>query len=120
MSATQKERQAVSPFCNTSYICQICHKTWKANPDDPFNPLKLPTIAVKNGLEFPELPPCLTELTALEAKCGSPNLEFLQIRDNAWDLNSQVGIKGSAVIIPIDNSIVLHVLPRDNNNLQII
>lgn len=76
---------------------------------------------MKNGLEFPDLPPCLKELTALESKCVSPNLAFLQLRDlTPWDLNPQIGIKGSVVNVPINNTEIIRIHPRTNNNMETI
>lgn len=82
---------------------------------------KIPTLKVTNGLEFPEIPNFLANLTRLEERLVSPIVPFMQIRDlMPFALNPQLGIKGSVVNIPVSVPEMIETLPRSSNNMQTI
>ncbi|XP_031637004.1 uncharacterized protein LOC116349612 [Contarinia nasturtii] len=116
--ATQEEIDELAPDnsrFSTLYICKTCRQQWRKDAT------KLPTLAVKNGLQFPDLPNCLKNLTPLEARFVSPYINFMQIRDlTPFALNPQLGIKGSVINIPISVPEMVDVLPRSADNMQTI
>lgn len=80
---------------NTTYICTTCRGQHKKG--------KLPTLAVKNGLMFPEIPEVVRDLKSLEERMVSPVVPFMQMRDlMPHALNPQLGIKGSVINIPVE------------------
>lgn len=116
--ATQNELKELAPnnsMYTTKYICSTCRRQWKNKPN------KLPTLAVKNGLEYPVIPECLKNLSQLEERFISPYVNFMQIQDlTPYALNSQLGIKGSVVNIPVNVPEMIDVLPRSFNDLMTI
>lgn len=115
-TATDEEITELAPprsKFSTVYICTTCRQQFKKG--------KLPTLAVKNGLEFPDLPKCITDLTPLEERLVSPYINFMQLRDlTPHALNPQIGIKGSVVNIPVSVPEMINVLPRAFNNVQTV
>nr|XP_018902432.1 PREDICTED: uncharacterized protein LOC109033998 [Bemisia tabaci] len=99
---------------NTPYLCNRCLEYLKNN--------KLCPIALSNGLDFKEIPKCLSDLSILEERMVSPFIPFMQVREllpNA--INSQLGIKGPTIHVPIDlNNVFQKILPRNFNNLYVI
>lgn len=115
-TATDEEITELAPprsKFSTVYICTTCRQQFKKG--------KLPTLAVKIGLEFPDLPKCITDLTPLEERLVSPYINFMQLRDlTPHALNPQIGIKGSVVNIPVSVPEMINVLPRAFNNVQTV
>lgn len=104
---------AKSKFVDTTYICTTCRAQSKKD--------KVPTLKVTNGLEFPDIPKVLQELTPLEERMVSPVVPFMQIRDlMPFALNPQLGIKGSVVNIPVEIPEMVQTLPRLDDKLQTI
>jgi hypothetical protein len=72
---------------NSNSICITC----KNDIEDG----KIPTIAIQNGLEFPEVPECVRNLNPLEERLVSPLICFIQIRElKAHTHHPQLGAKG--------------------------
>lgn len=59
-------------------------------------------LATSNGLKFVDVPECLKVLSVLEERMVAPYINFMQLRPlKAYALNSQIGMKGSVVNIPM-------------------
>lgn len=113
---TEKERNDLAPnysMFSTKYICSTCRKQHKQN--------RLPTLAVKNGLEYPIQPDCLKILSKLEQRFLSPFINFMQLRDlTPYALNPQLGIKGSVVNIPVSVPEMVKQLPRSASGVNVL
>uniref|UniRef100_A0A8D8ZHS9 ATP-dependent DNA helicase n=1 Tax=Cacopsylla melanoneura TaxID=428564 RepID=A0A8D8ZHS9_9HEMI len=98
---------------NSEYICQTCkNNVYKK---------KIPKLATSNGLKFVEVPPCLSILSDLEERLCSKYIPFMQIRElKRYAINSQLGLKGSVVNIPININDNLHILPRSLENSKTV
>ncbi|XP_055685660.1 uncharacterized protein LOC129791526 [Lutzomyia longipalpis] len=97
----------------SDYCCTTCYNSLNKN--------KLPTLATKNGLKFPEIPECLLELNELEERMCSPIIPFMTIRElKHYLLNAQKSLKGSTVHIPVEVNEMLQVLPRTFDNMQTV
>lgn len=113
---TEQEREDLAPnqsMFTTNHICTTCRKQYKSN--------RLPTLAVKNGLEYPVLPECLKESTEAEQRLCAPMVPFMNVTElTPYSLNSQLGIKGSVINIPVSVPEMVSVLPRSMNEMQTI
>ncbi|XP_055687292.1 uncharacterized protein LOC129792356 [Lutzomyia longipalpis] len=97
----------------SDYCCTTCYNSLNRN--------KLPTLATKNGLKFPDIPECLLELNELEERMCSPIIPFMTIRElKHYLLNAQKSLKGSTVHIPVEVNEMLQVLPRTFDNMQTV
>lgn len=116
--ATREEIEKLAPEQSkftTLKICSTCHNQFRKNPNS------LPTLAVKNGLEFPNVPNCVRNLSSLEERIVSPIINFMQLKDlTPFSLNSQLGINGSIVNIPVNVPEMVNILPRSSNNMLTI
>jgi len=79
---------------------------------------KKPKFAIINGLDFPDLPPCLKGLTPLEERLISPRLPFMVIK--SLGVGRQSAIKGAVVNVPIPVSNIVTSLPRAFNEAEVI
>ncbi|XP_055680639.1 uncharacterized protein LOC129788528 [Lutzomyia longipalpis] len=106
-----KNKSDLEDFLKISqYCCTTCHLYLNRN--------KLPTLAIKNGLEFPEIPDCLKDLSDLEERMVAPIINFMEIRElKKYALNPQKGLKGSVVHIPVEINDMVKVLPRRFDNM---
>lgn len=96
----------------TSKICRTCDKNIRNG--------KIPQLATSNGLKFPSLPPCITNLSDVEAIMVSPLIAFKQIRPlKPYSLNPQLSLKGSVVHVPVEINEMVNVLPRPFSSLDI-
>jgi hypothetical protein len=97
-------------LCGTCYNAVRTKKNWK-----------IPKLCLSNGFAFPDLPPCLTNLTALEERLVSPRIPFMQIRSLGYC--GQSGLKGNVVNIMNDLDICAKALPRqisDTGTIQVM
>ncbi|XP_055685430.1 uncharacterized protein LOC129791330 isoform X1 [Lutzomyia longipalpis] len=95
----------------SDYCCNTCLYSLNKN--------KLPKLAVKNGLAFPEVPDCIKELSDLEERMVAPILNFMEIRElKKYMLNPQKGLKGSVVHVPVEINDMIKVLPRKPNEMK--
>ncbi|XP_055685061.1 uncharacterized protein LOC129791128 [Lutzomyia longipalpis] len=106
-----KNKSDLEDFLKISqYCCTTCHLYLNKN--------KLPTLAIKNGLDFPEIPDCLKDLSDLEERMVAPIINFMEIRElKKYALNPQKGLKGSVVHIPVEINDMVKVLPRRFDNM---
>ena len=73
--------------------------------------LKIPTLALNNGLNFPIVNPVLGRLNETERITLSPCLLFLRCKELGWD--HQKGLKGNVVNVPINvKDTLTKILPR--------
>lgn len=96
---------------DTNFICKsTCRKH--------FQEKKLPKLAVKNGFEYPDLPPELRSMTPLEERMVAPIINFMQIRPlMPHSLNPQLALKGSVVNVPVEVKEMVTKLPRRFDNM---
>ncbi|XP_055695158.1 uncharacterized protein LOC129796986 isoform X2 [Lutzomyia longipalpis] len=109
-----KNKSDLEDFLKISkYCCTTCHTYLNRN--------KLPTLAIKNGLAFPEIPDCLKDLSELEERMVAPIINFMEIRElKKYALNPQKGLKGSVVHIPVEINDMVKVLPRRFDNMNTV
>ena len=79
---------------------------------------RIPKLALINGLQFPEIPEVLQNLTPLEERLISPRLPFMQIRHLGID--KQFGLHGNCVNVPTDVDNNVSILPRTIDNIQTV
>jgi len=96
--------------CSDSVICRTCYSYAQKG--------KVPRLALSNGLNFPEIPDVLKDLTTLEERLVALRLPFLQIRNLGVD--RQCGIKGNVVHIPNDLDTSVACIPRTEDQASII
>ncbi|KAG2193630.1 hypothetical protein INT47_007462 [Mucor saturninus] len=80
---------------------------------------KVPKIALKNGLHFPEKVTCISELTRLEERLVEPRHTFQQL----WTHNSVSGqykSKGGIVNVPVNVDTTVSCLPRKYNDTETV
>lgn len=98
---------------NSEWICNTCRK--HANSG------RTPTLSTANGLQFPDLPEVLRELSALEERLVASIVNFMQIKPlMPHSLNPQLSLKGSVVNIPVKVNEMITSLPRKPNQMQTI
>ena len=92
------------------YMCKNCNMNIKAG--------KTPKIALCRGLNFPEIPFPLLNLTTVEQRLISPRYEFMNIRSLGRE--RQHGLHGMIVNVPIDVEKTVNKLPRTFEQSQTI
>ena len=70
----------------------------------------VPKICLANGLDFPEIPDCLKDLTPIEERLIMPRLSFITIRPLGFQ--GQNSLKGAVVNIPISINNIVTSLPK--------
>ena len=88
-------------FDNKEWMCISCTTSIRKK--------KLPVLAYKNGMCFPDKPTVL-ELNSLEERLVAPVNPFMQLRE--LPSGGQVSIKGNVVNVPSDNVQTVTTLPR--------
>ncbi|XP_050339187.1 uncharacterized protein LOC126765663 [Bactrocera neohumeralis] len=78
----------------------------------------IPKICLLNGLDFPDIPDCLKNLTPIEERLIMPRLPFMTIRPLGYQ--GQSSIKGAVVNIPISVNNVVTSLPRTFDQTHVI
>ncbi|XP_044317580.1 uncharacterized protein LOC123038082 [Drosophila rhopaloa] len=79
---------------------------------------RLPSLCLSNGLDFPEIPECLKNLTCLEERLISPRIPFMRIISLGYE--RQCGIRGAVVNVPISVPDTVSALPRSFNSTHVI
>ena len=102
--------QGIKSVENVEWVCGTCL--------NHLNKAQIPDISSENGLQFPIVPPELQGLTALEERCISPRIPFMQVRELGCD--RQFGIKGNVVNVPIDVPKTVTLLPRCLNDTETV
>lgn len=98
---------------NTNALCTTCRKYIMKGD--------VPNLASTPNLKFVEIPECIQRLTPLAEIFVSPIINFMQIRElKPHSLNSQLGIKGSIVNIPVEIPTMIDVLPRKFEEMHAI
>ena len=95
---------------DVEWVCSTCLSH--------LNKAQIPDLSSENGLQFPTVPPELQGLTALEERCISPRIPFMQVRELGCD--HQFGIKGNVVNVPIDVPKTVTLLPRCLNDTETV
>ena len=97
---------------STEYLCSTCNRYLMSKKP------KIPKLCYKNGLEFPEIPPELKDLTTLEERLVSGRLPFMIIKKLGVD--RQCGLKGNIINIlnPINET--AKILPRQFNEASVV
>jgi len=93
-----------------NWVCRTCHVYIQKG--------QVPRLALSNGLDFPEIPDVLKDLTTLEERLVALRLPFLQIRTLGVD--RQCGMKGNVVHIPNDLDTSVACIPRREDQASII
>jgi hypothetical protein len=93
-----------------SRLCETCYRDYQKG--------SVPRLALSNGIAFPEIPPILKDLTALEERLCALRLPFMQIRSLGVD--GQCGIRGNVVHIENDLDMSVAVLPRTEDQSAVI
>lgn len=83
-------------------VCANCFKCLNNN--------KLPVLCTTNGFTYPPKPLGLPKLNPISTRLISPRIPFMSIRRLTRD--SQYGIIGQVINIPIDVNSTIHQLPR--------
>jgi hypothetical protein len=91
-------------------LCETCFRDYRRN--------QVPRLALANGIDFPELPSVLKDLTTLEERLCALRLPFMQIRSLGVD--GQCGIRGNVVHIENDLDMTVSVLPRTEDLSAVI
>jgi hypothetical protein len=96
---------------DTSYkLCETCFRDYRRN--------QVPRLALANGIDFPEVPSVLKDLTTLEERLCALRLPFMQIRSLGVD--GQCGIRGNVVHIENELDMTVSVLPRTEDLSAVI
>lgn len=91
-------------------LCGTCYRDYRV--------MKIPRLALSNGIAFPEIPPVLQDLTTLEERLCALRLPFMQIRSLGVD--GQCGLRGNVVHIENDLDLSVAVLPRTEDESAVI
>jgi hypothetical protein len=78
----------------------------------------VPRLALSRGIDFPKIPPILSDLTTLEERLCALRLPFMQIRSLGVD--GQCGLRGNVVHIENDLDLSVAVLPRTEDESAVI
>jgi hypothetical protein len=106
------------------YICQSCHKKLscrkrkRSQSEDHSTNIKLPSIAVANGLFLDDIPKALHDLSSLDRSFISLRILFMKIL--ALPKGGQYGINGSCVNVPAKLDAICNLLPRLPEDVQFI
>jgi len=92
------------------WICRTCYIYVQKG--------QVPRLALSNGLDFPQIPDVLKNLTTLEERLVALRLPFLQIRSLGVD--RQCGMKGNVVHIPNDIDTSVSCIPRSEDQASVI
>jgi len=92
------------------WICRTCYIYVQKG--------EVPRLALSNGLNFPNIPDVLKNLTTLEERLVALRLPFLQIRSLGVD--RQCGMKGNVVHIPNDIDTSVSCIPRTADEASVI
>lgn len=76
---------------------------------------KLPESALINGLELPNIPLALQDLSSLEERFIASRIPFMQIR--VLRVGRQFGMQGDIVNVPTEVDTNVSILPRTNDEL---
>jgi hypothetical protein len=91
-------------------LCGTCYRDYRL--------MKVPRLALANGIAFPEIPAVLQDLTTLEERLCALRLPFMQIRSLGVD--GQCGLRGNVVHIENDLNLSVAVLPRTEDQSAVI
>lgn len=70
----------------------------------------VPVLCLWNGLDIPNTPDCLEDLSCLEERLCAPRIPFMQIKQLGYE--RQCGLKGQIVNVPINVNTNVNLLPR--------
>ncbi|XP_061399099.1 uncharacterized protein LOC133334797 [Musca vetustissima] len=99
------------PSVDGSYtFCKTCSRAIKNG--------KKPNICLSNGLDFPDIPSSLKDLTSVEERLVTARLPFMIIV--ALGFERQSAIRGAVVNVPISVSETVTSLPRNFDQAQVI
>ncbi|XP_037820089.1 uncharacterized protein LOC119609402 [Lucilia sericata] len=77
-----------------------------------------PNIRLSNGLDYPEIPECLKDLTSIEERLVTARLPFMIII--ALGFERQSAIRGAVVNVPISVNKIVTALPRTFDQAEVI
>ena len=97
-------------FQSKNWICRTCNLALRKK--------KIPCQASINGLQLPDIPPELQDLTPLEERVISLRIPFMKLV--ALPAGQQKCIHGSAINVPTSLEPITSVLPRIPENCQVV
>lgn len=98
---------------DAEYICVTCHNSLKRKTP------KMPAQAVANGLDLPEMPPELSNLTEIERRLISLRIPFMKILA-MHRAGSHFKVNGPCVNVPTTLNKVCELLPRIPDEAQLV
>ncbi|KAI8116853.1 ATP-dependent DNA helicase PIF1 [Lucilia cuprina] len=99
------------PTENNKYnFCKTCCRSIKNK--------RRPNIRLSNGLDYPEIPECLKDLTSIEERLVTARLPFMIII--ALGFERQSAIRGAVVNVPISVNEIVTALPRTFDQAEVI
>lgn len=97
----------------SGFLCKTCN--------DNISKGKVPRLAATENIKLRDVPECVTRLSPLEQILCSPYIGFMKLVELIpSSLNSQLGIKGGVVNIPVEINEMLKILPRKFDDMQVI